>query len=105
MVDDLLGTRPAIVGEPSIVPDWFCQNSTTGQLLVALPGHAPGEISKLLGSVLHQKIPSDGIAAALEREGKARLLARYELPHGRRYALMGSGSMPCDHRASPIDRP
>jgi 4-amino-4-deoxy-L-arabinose transferase-like glycosyltransferase len=105
MVDDLLGTPPAIVGEPSIVPNWFCQNSATAHLLVALPGHAPGELSKLLGSVLHQKIPSDGIAATLEREGKARLLARYELPHGRRYALMSAGSLPCDHRASPIDRP
>jgi len=56
---------------------------------VLLPGHAPGEVSRWLARWFAAEAPGDGIAAALIDAGAARLVARYELPQGRRYALLG----------------
>jgi hypothetical protein len=70
-----------------------------------LPGHAPGEVSRLLGGWWHGRSPGDGDAAILERNGVARLLQRYELPHGRRYGVMGPASPACDHEALAVERP
>jgi 4-amino-4-deoxy-L-arabinose transferase-like glycosyltransferase len=87
------------------VSDWFCEHPADGRLLVMLPGHAPGEISHLLGRWWHPKPPGDGDAAFLERDGAATLLQRYELPHGRRYGVMGPASRACNHEALAVERP
>jgi 4-amino-4-deoxy-L-arabinose transferase-like glycosyltransferase len=87
--------------EPSAVTDWFCTHPDDGRLVVHLPGSGPGEISRLFRGIgmLREKPAGDGDAAMLEHAGVARMLQRYEAPQGRRYAVMGAGSMPCDHRA------
>jgi hypothetical protein len=55
-----------------------------------LPGHAPGDVTRLLAR-WHPFAPSgDGLAGALQDAGIARIRARYELPQGRRYALLAA---------------
>jgi 4-amino-4-deoxy-L-arabinose transferase-like glycosyltransferase len=104
MFDDVMGTPPISLRPGSQLADWLCKHRADGRLVVNLPGHAPGEISPLLGRLLRPRPPGDGAATTLERDGIATLLERYDLPHGRRYAVMAPGSMACDHRASSIDR-
>jgi hypothetical protein len=57
-------------------------------VLVLLPGHAPGELTALVDRIHPIKAPDDGTAGLLESQGIASLWRRYELPHGRRYALL-----------------
>lgn len=94
-----------IVEATTTASNWFCEHPADGRLLVMLPGHAPGEISRLLGSWWHEKKAGDGDAALLERNGAGKLLQRYELPHGRRYGLMGPPSPACNHEALAVERP
>lgn len=108
MLDDSARAVPvSIHGRSDAVSTWFCEHPADGRVLVLLPGHAPGEVSRFLAHWWHEKPPGDGEAASLERNGVAKLLVRYELPHGRRYGLMGPGpaSMACDHEAPAIERP
>ncbi|MEJ0037637.1 MAG: glycosyltransferase family 39 protein [Gammaproteobacteria bacterium] len=110
MLDDSPRTPPfSLRAKPGVASDavsrWFCEHPTDGRLLVMLPGHAPGEVSRFLGRWWREKQPGDGDAASLERDGMAKLLLRYELPHGRRYAVMGPASPACDHEALAIERP
>jgi hypothetical protein len=59
---------------------------------VLLPGHAPGPITLRLARFLPRAARGDGddgIAGMLIRGGSATLVERYELPEGRRYALLG----------------
>jgi 4-amino-4-deoxy-L-arabinose transferase-like glycosyltransferase len=66
---------------------WFRANGARARVLVLLPGHAPGPLSNLTN--LFQPVrPDDGPAARLVAEGGALLARRYELPQGRRYALL-----------------
>jgi hypothetical protein len=104
MLDDPLRSQPAPI-RAADTSGWFCQHPKDGRLLVMLPGHAPGELSRLLGRWWHEKRPGDGDAASIEREGVAKLLQRYELPHGRRYGLMGPTSTPCNHEAPAVEGP
>ena len=104
MLDDSLRELPVSIRGPEAVPAWFCAHGSDARLLVMLPGHAPGEISRLLVTVMRQKSPGDGIATTLEQRGVAKLLRRYELPHGRRYAVMEPGSVPCDRSGPTVDR-
>ncbi len=60
-----------------------------GCVLVLLPGHAPGELTRFIGQLRPIKPPDDGIAGTLESRGVASVLRRYEVPQGRRYALLG----------------
>ena len=110
MFDDSLRSAPLSINAKGglaigAVSDWFCEHPDDGRLLVMLPGHAPGEVSRLLGRWWHARLPGDGDAGSLERDGVAKLLLRYELPHGRRYGLMGPASGPCHHEALAIERP
>jgi 4-amino-4-deoxy-L-arabinose transferase-like glycosyltransferase len=111
MLDDSLRQPPLVVGAhkreaSTAVSQWFCEHPADGRLVVMLPGHAPGEVSRLLGRFWRQTSPGDGDAASLERDGRATLLARYELPHGRRYAVMGPpASMSCNHEAPAVVAP
>jgi len=59
------------------------------RVLILLPGHARGTLTRYL-ELLHAPPPqSDGIAGSLTASGTAALVRRYELPQGRRYALLG----------------
>ncbi len=68
---------------------WFGQHGPGARLLVLLPGHGTGNLSRYLGRWLSVPAPGDGIAATLVTAGAARIVRRYELPQGRRYALLG----------------
>jgi 4-amino-4-deoxy-L-arabinose transferase-like glycosyltransferase len=69
--------------------EWFRSRGHTARILVLLPGHAGGKLTRVLGQVHPLAAPDDGIAGRLAASGAAVLVQRYELPQGRRYALMG----------------
>ena len=74
----------------SLVSGWFAVHGNRARVLVLLPGHAAGELTPLLERLhLERAAPGDGVAGELAREGVASILRRYQLPHGRRYALLG----------------
>jgi len=73
---------------PQLVASWFHTAGPAARVLVLLPGHAPGAVSDWLGRFLPAAAPGDGSAAALSAAGVAALVQRYELPQGRRYALL-----------------
>jgi Dolichyl-phosphate-mannose-protein mannosyltransferase len=81
MLDDSLRDLPTSLRATDAVPAWFCTHPD-GLLLVMPPGQT-----------------------SLERGGIAKPLQRYELPYGRRYALMGPLSGACNHEALAIERP
>ena len=91
----ILATDPAVSGGGSsdtpekLVSAWFAAHGTGARVLVLLPGHAAGELTRLLDRVHPVSQPNDGAAGALTAEGVASLLQRYEVPQGRRYALLG----------------
>jgi hypothetical protein len=74
---------------PQLVASWFHTAGPAARVLVLLPGHAPGAVSDWLGRFLPAAAPGDGPAGALSAAGVAALVQRYELPQGRRYALLG----------------
>lgn len=71
------------------VGDWFAARGNRARVLVLLPGHAPGELTPLLEHFHPDRPPGDGVAEKLRAEGIASIVRRYQLPHGRRYALLG----------------
>jgi 4-amino-4-deoxy-L-arabinose transferase-like glycosyltransferase len=73
-----------------VVADWLAAHERAGRVLVLLPGHAPGPLTHWLERFHHSAPPDDGIAGRLVASGTAALVARYELPQGRRYALLGA---------------
>jgi len=84
----------ADAGDPGskqqLVADWFRDEGPAPRVLVLLPGHAPGNVTLWLGRFLPRApADGDGAAAALVASGTAVLVQRYELPQGRRYALLG----------------
>jgi 4-amino-4-deoxy-L-arabinose transferase-like glycosyltransferase len=72
-----------------LVAAWFSDHGHSGRVLVLLPGHASGELTGLLDHFHPVKPPDDGTAGMLAADGVASLLQRYEVPQGRRYALLG----------------
>ena len=68
------------------VGGWFAAHGATARVLVLLPGHAPGSVTRWLGEAATP--PADGVAGRLLATGAAALAQRYELPQGRRYALL-----------------
>ena len=59
-------------------------------MLVLLPGHAPAVTLRMARSLPPSaRHPGDGVAGTLVADGVAALVQRYELPQGRRYALLG----------------
>jgi 4-amino-4-deoxy-L-arabinose transferase-like glycosyltransferase len=75
-------------GAARVVGDWFRGHGGEAHVLVLLPGHAPGDVSRLVGRWYEFASSDDGVAGALAAAGGARISARYELPQGRRYALL-----------------
>jgi hypothetical protein len=75
--------------DASVVRRWFAARGAHARVLVLLPGHAEGDVSRWLGRWYRPPAPGDGVAGALIASGSAALVQRYELPQGRRYALLG----------------
>lgn len=78
----------AAAGPRAAVDGWFSSHGKEARVLVLLPGHARGALTELLARVHPLAVPGDGVAATLTAAGAAALVARYELPQGRRYALL-----------------
>jgi hypothetical protein len=76
-------------GNAGAVRGWFAARGARARILVLLPGHAPGALTQWLGRWYPASPPGDGIATELIASGAAALVQRYELPQGRRYALLG----------------
>ena len=80
----------AEVSAQQTVAGWFKHEGSAARVLVLLPGHAPGAVTQWLGRFLPgAPAEGDGVAGALLATGTAALVQRYELPQGRRYALLG----------------
>jgi hypothetical protein len=95
MLDDRLRTPFTILDSDAsgdsperLVSDWFNTHGAAGCVLVLLPGHAPGELTRLLDHVHRTKPADDGLAGMLRSRGIASVLHRYDIPQGRRYALL-----------------
>jgi 4-amino-4-deoxy-L-arabinose transferase-like glycosyltransferase len=71
------------------VQHWFGTEGPRARILVLLPGHATGPFTPLLHAVGAARAPGDGMAGRLQRAAVARIVHRYHLPQGRRYALLG----------------
>jgi 4-amino-4-deoxy-L-arabinose transferase-like glycosyltransferase len=78
----------AASGPRGAVDGWFAAHGRAARVLVLLPGHAPGALTEFLARVHPLTAPGDGVAATLTAAGAAALVGRYELPQGRRYALL-----------------
>jgi len=76
------------------VTGWFSAQGREARVLVLMPGHAPGPLTRWLERFHAQRRDGDGIAGSLAASGTATLLQRYELPQGRRYALLGPPPVP-----------
>jgi 4-amino-4-deoxy-L-arabinose transferase-like glycosyltransferase len=92
-------SRPDVAGHEAgsasdLVSDWFSSRDRGARVLVLLPGHAPGKLTHWLERFRHIDPPGDGVAADLLASGTATLIERYELPQGRRYALLGPPHTP-----------
>ena len=70
------------------VRGWFNTHGPEARVLVLLPGHAPGPLSAWLDSKSAESAEEPGLAARLVAEGTAVRAHTYELPQGRRYALL-----------------
>jgi len=75
--------------DPSVVRGWFRARGSDARLLVLLPGHAAGALTRWLERWHSAPAPGDGLAGSLVASRTAALVQRYELPQGRRYALLG----------------
>lgn len=72
-----------------VVAGWFRARGPHARVLVLLPGHAPGPLTDWLAR-FHPIAPAgEGESGDLIAMGTAALVTRYELPQGRRYALLG----------------
>ncbi len=82
---------PAAPGDSArVVTDWLHRRGSQARILVMLPGHAPGDVTRLINRWHPLAFPDGGVASMLEDTGSARIVARYELPQGRRYALLAA---------------
>lgn len=77
------------ISTQQLVAGWFRNEGPAARVLVLLPGHAPGPVTPWLERFQRRPADGDGVAGALIAAGAAALVQRYELPHGRRYALLG----------------
>ena len=73
----------------SVVTGWFHTQGPQARVLVKLPGRTPGDVQRVLDHIHPTQAPDDGVAALLVNSGVAKIVRRYELPEGRRYALLG----------------
>src|SRR5262249_34900924 len=97
MLDHRLRTQFVVLGTntdtaANVVAGWFRAQGPQARVLVKLPGRAPGDLGRLLERVHPTPAPDDGLVAQLVSSGVARVVRRYELPEGRRYALLALSS-------------
>ena len=76
------------------VSGWFRAHGREARVLVLMPGHAPGPLTRWLERWHAHDSDGDGVAGSLAASGTATLLRRYKLPQGRRYALLGPPPVP-----------
>jgi 4-amino-4-deoxy-L-arabinose transferase-like glycosyltransferase len=81
--------KPENAGPVAVVAGWLRTQGPQARVLVKLPGRTPGEVKRVLDRIHPMPAPDDGVAALLVSSGVARIVRRYELPEGRRYALLG----------------
>lgn len=67
---------------------WFETHPNEGLILVKLSGSVSGDMAKLASYFKKNKLPNNGMVTELEQAGIGRLYKLYELPMGRRYALV-----------------
>ncbi|MDB6161964.1 MAG: hypothetical protein JWO04_5670 [Gammaproteobacteria bacterium] len=72
-----------------LVSGWFRTQGPQARVLVKLPGRTPGDVKRVLDRIHPTPAPDDGLAGTLASSGVATVVRRYELPEGRRYALLG----------------
>ena len=93
MLDHGLATRFSVLTSGAtprgVVSDWFATGGPASRVLVLLPGHTSGPLTRFLNRLHPHAPPDDGVAGTLAATGAAVLVERYELPQGRRYALLG----------------
>jgi hypothetical protein len=77
------------VGAAAMVGNWLRAQGHQAHVLVKLPGRTPGNVKYLLDRIHPTASPDDGVAGMLVSSGVATISHRYELPEGRRYALLG----------------
>ena len=75
---------------PAVVARWLGSHGAQAHVLVLLPGHAAGDVTRLMGRWYPLGASDDGLAGAVAATGSARISRRYELPQGRRYALLSA---------------
>ena len=75
----------------NVVSGWLRAQGRQARVLVKLPGRTPGDVKRLLDRIHPTPAPGDGVVATLASSGVATVVHRYELPEGRRYALLGVG--------------
>ena len=75
-------------GARQVVGRWFNAHGREARVLVLMPGHAPGNVSRWLERLHQARTEDEGPAMPLVTEGTAALAQRYQLPQGRRYALL-----------------
>jgi hypothetical protein len=75
--------------DPAAVRAWFAERGPGSRVLVLLPGHAPGALSRWLARWHPSAPPGYGVAGELVAAGAASPVRVYQLPQGRRYALLG----------------
>jgi hypothetical protein len=72
-----------------LVSGWFRTQGPQARVLVKLPGRTPGDVKRVLDRIHPTRAPDDGVAGTLASSGVATVVRRYELPEGRRYAMLG----------------
>ena len=93
MMDYRSGVPMVLLNEESkdalaLAKQWFDAHPTDGLLLVRLPGTVTGALQPLVHRFYRPKHSSDGIVKELQDAQIGQLVKRYELPLGRRYALV-----------------
>jgi hypothetical protein len=73
----------------NLVSGWLRTQGQKAHVLVKMPGRAPGDVKRVLDRIHPTRAPDDGVAGLLASSGVATIVRRYELPEGRRYALLG----------------
>jgi hypothetical protein len=71
------------------VKRWLDADPKQRRVLIKLPGSGPGKLSALLNNK-RDKLRSDSLLFRLEQANAAHLVALYQRPEGRRYALVGA---------------
>ena len=93
MLDRGLLTRVTRLRAPAGTADravsrWFAEQGPAARVLVLLPGHAAGPFTPLLQRLGLWRRAGDGAAGRLQSAHVAVIARRYDLPQGRRYALL-----------------